>query len=228
AEPTDGILDAALLPGVVRVAEEGLAPEGLADLVVQGELGAVVEGERAAELGGNVPEGSLEVGGDGDRGSADLTPEDHQSAAALDGKEDGDACNAEGHSIDFPVAGFAAVEDVGALGDGASLMDEAGRAPATLAEPAPPGFAAGKQAVPVIGLGRAMVDEAVDCFMADDDATMVERQPASDLFRRLSHRKALTDQFPQARLARQLEPAVPASSPLRQLLRPNRVIAATP
>ena len=45
SEASDGVFDAAFLPGAVRVAEEGLE----ADLVVLGELGSVVEGEGAPE-----------------------------------------------------------------------------------------------------------------------------------------------------------------------------------
>ena len=42
--------------------------------------------------------------------------------------------------------------------------------------------------------------------MADDDATMLQRQSAGDLLRRMSHRKAFADAFAQVRLARQLGP----------------------
>ena len=49
AHPSDGVFDAALLPGCVRIAEEGAQAELATELVVQGELGAVVEGERAAQ-----------------------------------------------------------------------------------------------------------------------------------------------------------------------------------
>ena len=48
-EASDGILDAALLPGAVRVAEEGGQTKGLGvETVMFGKLGSVVEGERAA------------------------------------------------------------------------------------------------------------------------------------------------------------------------------------
>src|SRR5947199_8607948 len=64
--------------------------------------------------------------------------------------------------------------------------------------------------------------------MADDDATMLQRQSAGDLLRRMSHRKAFADAFPQVRLARQLEAAIHTSPALGQLLGPDRVVAPLP
>src|SRR3979490_107616 len=64
--------------------------------------------------------------------------------------------------------------------------------------------------------------------MADDDATMLQRQPAGDLLRRMSHRKAFADAFAQARLARQLEAAIHTSPTLRPLLGPARLVAPLP
>src|SRR5882757_8866662 len=64
--------------------------------------------------------------------------------------------------------------------------------------------------------------------MADDDATMLQRQPAGDLLRRMSHRKAFADAFPQARLARQLEAAIHTSPARGQLLSPDRIVAPRP
>jgi hypothetical protein len=64
--------------------------------------------------------------------------------------------------------------------------------------------------------------------MADDDATMVQRQPASDLFWRMSHRKAFAHTVPQVRLARQLETAIPTASAVSQSLSPDRIVAAWP
>jgi hypothetical protein len=64
--------------------------------------------------------------------------------------------------------------------------------------------------------------------MADDDATMFQRQSASDLLWGMSHRKAIAHAVPQVRLARQLEAAIPPSPALGQLLRPDRLVAAPP
>ena len=54
--------------------------------------------------------------------------------------------------------------------------------------------------------------------MTDDDVTMLPRQLASDLLRRMSHRKAFADAAPQSRLARQFKAAVPPPPALSQLL----------
>src|ERR1035437_7581798 len=64
--------------------------------------------------------------------------------------------------------------------------------------------------------------------MADDDATMLQRQSASNLLWGMSHRKAFAHAVPQVRLARQLEAAIPPPPALGQLLRPDRLIAARP
>ncbi len=61
--------------------------------------------------------------------------------------------------------------------------------------------------------------------MADDDATMFQRQPASDLLWGMSHRKAFAHAVSQVRLARQLEAAIPPSPTLGQLLSPDRLVA---
>ena len=61
--------------------------------------------------------------------------------------------------------------------------------------------------------------------MADDDATMFQRQSTSDLLRRMSHRKAFAHAVPQVRLARQLEAAILPSPAFGQLLGPDRLVA---
>src|SRR5258708_27569138 len=64
--------------------------------------------------------------------------------------------------------------------------------------------------------------------MADDDATMFQRQSASDLLWGMSHRKAFAHAVAQVRLARQLETAIPAPPALGQLMSPNRLVATRP
>src|SRR5258708_12487885 len=64
--------------------------------------------------------------------------------------------------------------------------------------------------------------------MADDDATMFQRQSASDLLWGMSHRKAVAHAVPQVGLARQLEAAIPLPPALGQLLSPDRLVAARP
>src|ERR1700730_19380831 len=64
--------------------------------------------------------------------------------------------------------------------------------------------------------------------MADDDTTMLARQPASDLLWGMSHRKAFAHAVPQVRLACQLVAAIPPPPALGQLLGPDRLVAAGP
>ena len=85
-----------------------------------------------------------------------------------------------------------------------------------------------QQPVPVIFLGTAMIDKAIDGLMTDDCATLFTRQPASDLFRRPSHRKAIPDLLLQCRLARQFMTTVPSPSPQGQTMGPGRLVTAIP
>src|SRR5579864_1390846 len=64
--------------------------------------------------------------------------------------------------------------------------------------------------------------------MADDDATMFQRQPARDLLWGMSHRKAFAHAVPQVRLARQLEATILAAPALGQSLRPDRLVTPSP
>src|SRR5271155_4074916 len=64
--------------------------------------------------------------------------------------------------------------------------------------------------------------------MADDAATMLQRQSASDLLRRMSHRKAFAHAVSQVWLARQFEATIPPPPSLGQLLGPDRLLAAGP
>src|SRR5229473_4892968 len=64
--------------------------------------------------------------------------------------------------------------------------------------------------------------------MADDDATMFQRQSASDLLWGMSHRKAFAHAVAQVRLARKLEAAIPPPPALGQLMSPDRLVATRP
>ena len=58
-QAADGVLHAALLPGGMGIAEEGLDAQGV-EAVVAGELGAVVEGEGLAPRRGKVTQQALQ------------------------------------------------------------------------------------------------------------------------------------------------------------------------
>src|SRR5512133_2899546 len=64
--------------------------------------------------------------------------------------------------------------------------------------------------------------------MADDDATMLQRQSACDLLWGMSHRKAFAHVVPQVRLACQLEAAIPPPPALSQVMSPDRLVATRP
>src|SRR5215210_4055009 len=103
AHASDGVLDAAFLPRSVRIAEEGLYADGF-EVVVAGELGAIVEGDGAAERLGQSAEGSSDGRSDrlgvfGRQGTADQGAAhslvQHEQVLAVAGK---------GHQVGFPVA----------------------------------------------------------------------------------------------------------------------------
>src|SRR5690606_305672 len=175
----DGVFDAALLPGGVRIAEEGAELQLLGEPPVLGELGAVVEGERAAQRWGQSEELAAEALGDG-RSGLSLQPLDGQEArATFMGDQHVPAIAREGHEISLPMARSGAVGGLGGpLTDRAAVPDVVygGTAPPTL--PAAAVLGPWQQAVPVVLLRRAVIDEAVDGLVADDRPTVLERQPA--------------------------------------------------
>ncbi len=65
-----------------------------------------------------------------------------------------------------------------------------------------------QQKMTVVLLGSKMIDKTIHELMADDDATMLERERGSDLFWGMSHRKAIAHDVKQVRLARELEEAI--------------------
>src|SRR4051812_2747139 len=100
----DGVLDAALLPRGVRVAEEGLHQEALQGKV-GGELGAVVEGDGTAQCLRYGFEQAYEMASDtGGELAFDGNGEQQEGGALVDG-QDGLPGFGEDHQIGFPVAG---------------------------------------------------------------------------------------------------------------------------
>src|SRR5262245_34285358 len=89
AQASDGVLDAAFLPGAVGIAEEGLDTEHGCEVIVLGELGPVVESDGLAQFGWQ----ELEPGEESLRGGFGrcvwLYGEEEDPAQALVGGGDG-------------------------------------------------------------------------------------------------------------------------------------------
>src|SRR6202048_888617 len=145
------------------IAEEGLDTEGFVKPVMLGELGSVVEADgfahrlwKFAELTGDGPSGedgfSIARGQNG--AEARLSFVEKQQRLATSGEQ---------HEVGCPMARHMAAFDLGgSCSDRASLFDEAGRAAAWASAAPSSEFMARQQAVPVILLGRTMIDETID------------------------------------------------------------------
>jgi hypothetical protein len=82
-EPSDGILDPTLLPRRVRIAEEGRQAEPVAQTIMQGKLGAVVEGQRAPHRAGQPVQATMQPLQHGPGRLVGQPLEDEQAGAAL-------------------------------------------------------------------------------------------------------------------------------------------------
>ena len=214
AQPAVGILHAALLPGGAGVAEEGLGTQ-VVELVMAGELGAVVEGDGPAPLG---REGSQQLG-DGIGHALGVlggqgTGEQQAGVAFLEG-EQGLALVAKEHQVGFPVAGSSAVVGFDwALGDVPTMADKGSGTAALAPSAAPLGLAAGQQVAP--GIVLAAVDlglnEAVDGLVGDDGASGFQSQATGHLFGRPASLEAGVDGVAQGGVSVQLGTA-PAPGP---------------
>lgn len=117
AHSSDGVFDAAFLPGSVRIAEEGGDREG-AELVVACELGSVVEGDGLAHL---ARQGGEQLGDgfcDGGRSLAGRLDGEEDAGGSLVEGEDGLSVAGEEDEVGLPVAwGGAVLCAGGALDD---------------------------------------------------------------------------------------------------------------
>ena len=170
-EATDSVFDATLLPGAVRIAEEGGEAEGLLiEPMVLGELGAVVEGEGAAQgLRQGLEQAAQEFGG-GLRLPVVSLQEQSQARGALVKDEDGLAVAGEQREVGFPVPGLVTIAGgLGALCDADAVLDMQGRAATPLASPAATGLGPGQIVAPaaVVGALHLGVDEPIDGLYAD-------------------------------------------------------------
>src|ERR1700688_4181194 len=145
------------------IAEEGLDAEGFVKSVMLRELGSVVEADGFAHLLWKLGE----LAGDGPSGKSGFSIErmlnDAEAGVPFVENKQPLAISGEQHEVGFPVARHLAVFDLGgSFGDRTPLFDEAGGAAAWV--PAAPAseFMARQQAMPVILLGRTMIDETID------------------------------------------------------------------
>ena len=221
----DGILDAAFLPGGMRVAEVG--PHGQpVQLLMAGEFGAVVESDGLAQVARHGLEQADEALGHAIGSLArEPAPEDQPRAAFVHG-EHGLAVSGEEHEVAFPMAdGLAVCRFEGAFSNGNTAFDEACRAPAPSASVAALALAVRQIATPAIVLSARDlgVDEAVDALVADHQVAGFARKPAGHLLRRPALGQALKHGTPQARLA--FEARTHPAPRLRLFLRITRFIA---
>ena len=163
SQAADGVFHAAFLPGTVGIAEEGLDAEGFVKPVVLSELVSVVEADgfahrlwKFAEVTGDGPSGE-------DSFSIDRALNDAEAGLSFVQNKQPLAISGEQHEVGFPMARHLTAFDLrGSFGDRAPLFDEAGGAAAWA--PAAPAseFMARQQAMPVVLLGRTMIDETID------------------------------------------------------------------
>jgi len=145
------------------IAEEGLDAEGFVKPVMLGELVSVVEADgfahrlwKFAELTGDGPSGedSFSIDRMLNHAEAGLSFVENQQPLATSGEQ---------HEVGFPMARCPAAFGLGgSFGDRAPLFDEAGGAAAWASAVPSSEFMARQQAIPVILLGRTMIDETID------------------------------------------------------------------
>ena len=207
AQASDGVLDAAFLPGGMGLAEERLDAEGLGEVGVLSELGSVVEGDGLAKFAWQGSKQGLDGGGDGCGMFAGLAADGEDSGGSLVQGEDGLAVGSEEHEVGFPMSWVGAVGGlIGPQGNGNAAFDVQGWAAAFAAAPAPPGLGSGQVEAPgvVLGSGDLGGDEAVDGFMADEASAVFAFEAAGDLLGRPAFFQAVEDQGLEVGIAQEL------------------------
>jgi len=162
AHAADGVFDAALLPGRMRIAEEGLDGEAVQQQMT-GELGAVVEGNGLSQALWQGGEQADEMAGDATRHLAGEADAKQEARGALVHGQDGLAVFGEHHQVGFPMARDAAIGDLyRPFCQRNTALDEACGAPALVAADTALALAARQIAAPaeVGGAGDLGADEA--------------------------------------------------------------------
>jgi hypothetical protein len=203
AHTTDGIFDATLLPGRVRIAKEGLDGEAVKQAMT-GELGAIVEGHGLAQPRRQVFEERVQMRGDAIGGFVGRPGGEQDAGLALMDGEHGLAVLGEQHEVGLPMAGAVAVGGGGrSFGYGNTAFDEGCGAAALAAAQATPALAA-RQIVPpavILGAGDLGIDEAVDALVTDHLAAGLAGEAAGDLLGRPTLGETLEDGSAQLGLA---------------------------
>src|SRR3954454_1285452 len=220
------VLDAALLPRAMRVAEVAGHVELAGELGIGGELGPAVEGDGPAGVLGQPPE-RLGDAGDHRRGALVLVRQQEREAAlALHqrGHVRLAVLLAEDQQVALPVPEHLACPDLRrpAL-DPALARDRGAARPPAVAGPAPPARL-GQVAVEAVLAALGAVDVPVDGLVADRGSARFLSQPSGDLLGRPAGLQALGDVRAQARSAAQF--AAPLPAPPRQVLGGEREVAA--
>jgi hypothetical protein len=125
AHSADRVFDAALLPGRIGIAEEGVDREA-AQCQVTGELGAVIEGDGLPQWSGQCAEQAQEMVSDELRGFAGQANGEQQAGLALMHGQDSLAVLCEHHEVGFPVSGRGPIaHDEGPFCHGNTAFNEA-------------------------------------------------------------------------------------------------------
>jgi hypothetical protein len=163
SQAADGIFHAALLPGTVGIAEEGLDAEGFVQPVMLGELGSVVEADGFAHRSWKLAEATADGAGGADSFAIDRPLDDVEAGLSFVQNQQALTVSGEQHEVGFPVAGHLAALDLGGpFGERPPLFDEAGGAAAALPAAPAPELVARQPAMPVILPGGAVIDETID------------------------------------------------------------------
>jgi hypothetical protein len=183
AHSSDCVLDAALLPGRVGIAEEGIDRQA-AQGEVASELGAIVEGDGLSEWLWHGAKQIDEMASDPVGGLVGQPDRQQEAGFALVHGQNRLTVFCEHHQVGFPVAGSRAVGGLDRpFGHGNTAFNEVLRASALPAAAAALAFATGQIVPPavVLGAGKLGIDEAIDAFIGDHLAALFELEPAGDL-----------------------------------------------
>jgi hypothetical protein len=184
AHAADGIFDAAFLPRFVGVAEESGKAQALGELVMQGELGPVIESDGLAQGGRKRLEPGEETFEHGLGGLVGLAGEAQMTGRALMENQDGLTILGEEHEIGFPMAGLGSVVGLrGAIMNRHAVLEVLNGTASAKAQAATPMFATRQEAVPVILLGGAMIDETIDRFVGDHGVAVGATESTGNLLR---------------------------------------------